>query len=144
MLLACVARIEELARALPASAGQRVGTRTRIDCCTEIVPVTFSGDTRERPDGLVIVRTGKREWKALVEAKIGNSELDVGQVERYRNLAKENGIDCLITISNQFATAPTEHPLEEVRKSRSRIPVIHWSWMHVLTTADQPAVRCQS
>ncbi len=136
ILLACMARIDELARDLLASAGQRVGTRSRIECYTEIVPARNSEDTRDRPDGLIVLRAGKREWKAFVEAKIGSSELDVDQIERYRNLARENGIDCVITISNQFATAPTEHPLEAVRKSRSRIPVIHWSWMHVLTTAD--------
>ena len=136
ILLACMARIEELARALLASAGQRIGTRTKIECFTEIVPATPLANSRERPDGLIVLRTGKREWKAFVEAKIGSSELDVDQVERYRNLARENDVDCVITISNQFATAPTEHPLEEVRRSRSRIPVIHWSWMHVLTTAD--------
>ena len=136
ILLGCMAKIEELARKLLASAGQRVGTRTKIDCFTEVVPATVSPDTRERPDGLIFLRTGKREWKAFVEAKIGNSELDADQVERYRKLAKENGIDCVITISNQFATVPTEHPLEEIRRSRSRIPVIHWSWMHILTTAD--------
>ncbi len=45
-------------------------------------------------------------------------------------------MDCVITISKQFATAPNIHPLEAVRKSCSKIPVIHWSWMHILTTAD--------
>lgn len=136
ILLACMARIDELARDLLASTGQRVGTRSRIECYTEIVPANNSADTRDRPDGLIVLRAGKREWKAFVEAKIGSGELDIDQIERYRNLARENGIDCVITISNQFATAPTEHPLEAVRKSRSRVPVIHWSWMHVLTTAD--------
>ncbi len=136
VLLACIARIDELAKALLVSAGQRVGTRTKIECYTEIVPVNVSANTRERPDGLIVLRTGKREWRAFVEAKIGNSELDVDQIERYRTLARDNDVDCVITISNQFATAPTEHPLKEVRRSRSRIPVIHWSWMHVLTTSD--------
>ncbi|MCY3879348.1 MAG: hypothetical protein OXF74_09240 [Rhodobacteraceae bacterium] len=136
ILLACMARIDELSRELLAGAGQRVGTRTKVECYTEIVPASTSADMRDRPDGVIVLRAGKREWKAFVEAKIGNSELDVDQIERYRNLARENDIDCVITISNQFATAPTEHPLEEVRKSRSRVPVIHWSWMHILTTAD--------
>ncbi|MDE2911551.1 MAG: hypothetical protein OXL68_01315 [Paracoccaceae bacterium] len=136
ILLACMARINELSKALLASAGQRVGKRTRIECYTEIVPAGISADSRERPDGLIVLRVGTREWKAFVETKISNSELDADQIERYRNLAKENDIDCVITISNQFATAPTVHPLEEVRKSRSKIPVIHWSWMHILTTAN--------
>lgn len=136
VLLACLARIDELAKSLLESTGQRVGPRSRLECFTEIVPAKNSNDTRDRPDGLIILRVGKREWKAFVEAKTGRNELDAGQIERYRNLAKENNIDCVITISNQFATAPTVHPLEEVRRSRSKILIIHWSWMHVLTTAD--------
>ncbi len=51
-------------------------------------------------------------------------------------MAKDNDIDCVLTISNQFATAADQHPLADVRKSRSKIPVYHWSWMHVLTEAD--------
>ncbi len=136
ILLACMTRIDELAKELLSSAGQRVGTRANIECYTEIVLTKGPSEIRERPDGLIVLRIGKREWRAFVEAKIGNRELEVDQIERYRNLAKENDIDCVITISNQFATAPTIHPLEEVRKSRSKIPVIHWSWMHVLTTTD--------
>ena len=79
---------------------------------------------------------GNRNWRALIEAKVANSELNFEQLERYRILAKDNGIDCVISISNQFATSPLSHPLEAVRKSRSKVPVYHWSWMHILTTAD--------
>ena len=136
IVLACLSKIDALGRELLASAGQRVGVRAKIECYTEIVPQKRTSDAKDRPDGLIVVRVGSREWRALVETKVGNSELQAEQIERYRNLAKDNGLDCVITISNQFATAPTIHPLEEVRKSRSRIPVIHWSWMHVLTTAD--------
>lgn len=136
ILLACMARIDELSKALLSSAGQRIGVRTRTECFTEIVPANVSVKTRDRPDGLIVVRTGKREWKAFVEAKIGSGGLDIDQIERYRNLAKDNDVDCVITVSNQFATSPTAHPLEEVRRSRSKIPVVHWSWMHVLTTVD--------
>ncbi len=136
IVLACLSKIAELGRELLASAGQRVGSRAKIECYTEIVPAKLPSDIKERPDGLIVLRTGSREWRAFVEAKVANSELNADQVERYRNLARENDIDCVITISNQFATAPTLHPLEEVRKSRSKIPVVHWSWMHILTTAD--------
>lgn len=83
-----------------------------------------------------MLTVGNRQWRALVEAKVGNNQLEPEQIERYRQLAKDNGIDCVISISNQFATDPTSHPNEEVRKSRSKVPVFHWSWMHVLTTTD--------
>ena len=136
ILLGCVSRINELAKALLETAGQRVGTRATVECYTEVVPKKLATDSRDRPDGLVVLRVGSRRWAAFVEAKIGNSELEADQIERYRNLAKENGVDCVITISNQFATVPTIHPLEEVRKSRSKIPVIHWSWLFILTNVD--------
>ena len=134
--LACISRIYELGRVLLASAGQKVGIRAKVDAYTEIVPTNLANDMKERPDGLIVLTVGKRVWKAFVEAKVGNSDLDSEQVERYRVLAKENGVDYLITISNQFATAPSVHPLECVRKSRSRIPVIHWSWMYILTEVE--------
>lgn len=118
------------------SVGQRIGARAKVYSFTEVVFHNQGSAIKDRPDGLIVVRSGSREWRALVEAKVGNSELDADQIERYRVLAKENGIDCVITISNQFATSPDSHPVEQVRKSRSRVPVYHWSWMHILTTAD--------
>ncbi|MEL6244177.1 MAG: hypothetical protein AAFS07_16785 [Pseudomonadota bacterium] len=136
IVLACMSKVDELGRELLSSAGQRLGTRAQVDTYTEIVPAKLPADIKERPDGLIAVRIGTREWKAFVEAKVGSSELDADQVERYRSLAKENGVDCVITISNQFATVPTLHPDEAVRRSRSKIPVIHWSWMHILTAVD--------
>lgn len=136
IVLACLANIREFRDTLLATAGGKVGARSRIEAFTEVVFSGQPGNAKDRPDGLIVVTTGKNEWKALLETKIGSSRLEANQIEKYRALAKENGIDCVITISNQFATSPAHHPLEETRKSRSRIPVFHWSWMFVLTTAD--------
>ncbi len=136
IVLACLSKIEEFGSNLLSTVGQRVGKRAQIETYTEVVFEKQSSEIKDRPDGLIVLKVGAREWRALVEAKIGNSELDADQIERYRALAKDNGIDCVITVSNQFATNPASHPMEVVRKSRSRIPVFHWSWMHVLTAAD--------
>lgn len=136
ILLACMSAVEEFGRDLLGSIGQRVGKRASIDCYTEIVFVGQDPSIKDRPDGLIIVTNGNNVWRALVEAKVGNSELNTDQIEKYRQLAKDHKLDCVITISNQFATRPEHHPLEEVRKSRSKIPVYHWSWMSILTTAD--------
>lgn len=136
IVLACMAHIEEFGAKLLASTGRKIGKRSRIECFTEIC---FKGDKkapRDRPDGLIVVTTGKTTWRALVEAKISGEQLSADQIEKYRAIAKEQKIDCVITISNQFATLPSQHPLEEVNKSRSKVPVYHWSWMSVLTTAD--------
>ncbi|GAB5437501.1 MAG: hypothetical protein FalmKO_26260 [Falsiruegeria mediterranea] len=136
IVLACISKVEELGAELLGTLGQRVGKRSRVETYTEVVFKGHKEDGKDRPDGLIVVKTGSREWRAMVETKIGNNPLTPEQIERYRSLAKENDIDCVITISNQFATLPTNHPLEEVRKSRSKVPVFHWSWMFVLTTAD--------
>ncbi len=136
IVLACMDKVEEFGAELLGSIGQRVGKRSRMGTFTEIVFKDEKSDLRDRPDGLIVLSTGAREWRALVEAKIGNADLCADQVERYRSLAKQYRIDCVITLSNHFATVPTNHPLEEVQKSRSKIPVFHWSWMYVLTTAD--------
>ena len=135
-LLACLTLVHELAKVLLSGVGQRLGARAKISSFTEVVFQNQPDGTNDRPDGLMIVSFGKREWKALIEAKVGAASLQVEQIERYRAIAKDNGIDCVITISNQFATSPDSHPLTEVRRSRSKIPVFHWSWMHILITAD--------
>lgn len=136
IVLACLTQIHEFGSKLLSGIGQRIGVRASIEAYTEVVFKKQSSDIRSRPDGLIVVKIGNKQWRALVEAKVGNSELDAEQIERYRSLAKDNSIDCIITISNQFATSPDTHPLQVIRKSRSRIPVFHWSWMHILTTAD--------
>ncbi|WP_421857504.1 hypothetical protein [Oricola sp.] len=136
ILLACMRRVDEFGHDLLATIGQRVGKRASVECFTEIVFSNQSSDRNDRPDGLIVLSTGQKVWSALIEAKVGLSQLDAEQIERYRQAAKENKVDCVITISNQFATRPEHHPLVEVRKSRSKIPVFHWSWMSILTTAD--------
>lgn len=136
IVLACLAKIDEFGASLLSSLGQKVGARTKIETYTEVVCKNRPVNSKDRPDGLIVVRSGNREWRALVEAKVGSNELIPDQIERYRQLAKDNAIDCVISISNQFATSPLLHPLQEVQKSRSKIPVFHWSWMYILTEAD--------
>ena len=134
--MACLSKIDEFGAALLNSVGQKVGARAIIETYTEIVFEKQLIEIKDRPDGLIVLKVGKREWRALVEAKVGTNVLDIEQIEKYRALAKDNNVDCVITISNQFATNSAHHPLEAIRKSRSKIPVFHWSWMHILTVAD--------
>jgi len=134
--LACMTLVEEFAKVMLAGIGQRIHSKTKVRSYTEIVFQNQPDGSSDRPDGLLVVYSGQRKWSALVEAKVGSASLQFEQIERYRSLAKANNVDCLITISNEFATTPGSHPLAEVRKSRSKIPVYHWSWLHVLTTVD--------
>jgi hypothetical protein len=135
ILLACLENVEEFGRAMFADIGQRVGQRSRIESFTEVVLHKGAAELSHRPDGLLVVRSGSNQWRALVEAKIGNAELSPEQVEAYLELAKLNGIDALITISNQFASLPAHHPLPLSNSSKRKAAVFHWSWMYVLTEA---------
>ncbi|MCG6204550.1 hypothetical protein LPW26_07880 [Rhodopseudomonas sp. HC1] len=134
ILLACLANVDEFGHSMMGTVGQRVGPRTKIETFTEIC---FSSKVDKiRPDGLIVLTTGSRQWRALVEAKVGNFDLEIGQVESYLALARENEIDALITISNQFAAVPAVHPLQLATSARRKIELFHWSWMHVLTEAS--------
>lgn len=136
IVLACLGKIDEFGSQLLASVGQKVGKQATLETYTEVVFQKQTAAIKDRPDGLIVLKVGNRQWRALVETKVGGNKLKPDQIEGYRVLAKDNDIDCVISISNQFATSPDSHPIELVRNSRSKIPVFHWSWMHILTTAD--------
>lgn len=135
VLLATISCVDDFAKALLSGIGQRVGTRARIECFTEVVFQKSPDGAKIRPDGLLVVDFGKRSWSALVEAKIGKSRLAPEQIANYCQLAKLNGIDAVITLSNEFAAHPTHHPTKPTRKVTRGIALFHWSWMHVLTQA---------
>jgi hypothetical protein len=136
IFLACVAMIDEFGVSIIKVLGKKAGKRCKVECFSEIVFEELDEPSSPRPDGLIIVNTGRREWRALVEAKIGKNSLDAEQIERYRDLALRQKIDCVLTISNQFATHPHHHPIESVRTKKSKVPVFHLSWMYILTEAD--------
>lgn len=136
IVLACLAHVQEFGRAMLATAGQRTGSRAQVICYTEVSFKKGENPKGDRPDGLIVLKVGNREWKALVEAKVGNAELAQSQVERYLELARLNGIDAVITISNQFASTPSEHPVVVSKRAKAKVDLYHWSWMHVLTQAE--------
>ena len=81
IVLACMSKIDEFGATLLQSVGQRLGKRSRLDTYTEVVCKAQNSGCKDRPDGLLVLRVGSREWKALVEAKVGNAELEADQVE---------------------------------------------------------------
>lgn len=89
-----------------------------------------------RPDGMLVIDTSRKEWVALVEAKIKNEELKPEQLENYLDLAKESGLDALITISNQFATIPSHHPVAVDRRKLKSVDIYHFSWLSLLSNAQ--------
>jgi len=136
IFLACACLVHEFGAEILNSVGQKRGVRSKFEAYTEVVFKKETQDIKDRPDGLIVLSHGPKVWKSLIESKVGNNLIAAEQIEKYRKIAKENSIDCVITISNQFATQPSNHPVTEVRKSRSNIPVYHLSWMSLLTTAD--------
>ena len=86
-----------------------------------------------RPDGVIQIARGNRLWTALVEVKTGNNELNREQIEAYLDLAKEQGFDCVITISNQIARIPGEHPVDVDKRKLKKVALHHLSWSRVLT-----------
>jgi len=110
------------------------GKSQNVECFTEVV---FKTDKQQesRCDGLIVVRRGKSEWRAIVEAKIGNSEIDGPQIEKYLRLARENRIDAVLTISNEFVPRPTDSPVKISGLLTRSVKLFHLSWWTLLTEA---------
>lgn len=137
IFLAALASVRELRADLLGGIGVRLGSTTKVRTYTEVVFKCAKGEANlGRPDGLVVLDTWGRRWTALVEAKVGKTELSAEQVERYLELAKKNAIDAVITISNQFSAVPRHHPLRVNVAKYKGVELFHFSWMHILTVAD--------
>jgi hypothetical protein len=135
IFMACLENVPEFGRSLLGSLNLRLGKRTTIESYTEVVPKVALGIQKHRPDGLLSVDTSRSLWSAFVEAKVGAAELTNEQVEAYLELAKLNGIDAVITLSNQFASLPTHHPLVVKSALTKKVDLFHWSWGYVITRA---------
>lgn len=135
IFLACLENVDAFNKALLATIGQKLGVRAKIETYTEVI-LSKGGEKAHRPDGLIVINSGLKKWSALVEAKVGNSELTSEQIENYLELARLNNIDAVITLSNQFASLPTHHPIQLSASARRKVETFHWSWMHVVTQAS--------
>lgn len=133
IFLATLTAVPAFAASMLSTVGQRVGARASLEGYTEIVFKGSSKDPKIRPDGLLVLKTSRKTWTALVEAKIGRTDLDVDQIYTYLQLAKRQNVDAVITLSNQFTALPVHHPLGIPRTDQKGIELYHWSWMFVLT-----------
>lgn len=135
VLLAALRVFHPFARDLLSEMGKRVGNWASVEAYTEIV---FQNQPEEkcRPDGLIIFDTVRRQWKALVEAKVGQARISPEQISRYYRLARANGIDAIITISNELTSRPQHIPYDVPREVIGNIELYHWSWPHVVMMAD--------
>lgn len=140
IFLSLLPQIPPLAAAVLNTVGVRIGKRTSIEAYTEVV-LKESSDTNDRPDGLLIVSTGKSTWSALIEAKIGKSKLGSDQVQRYVEMAKANGIDAVITISNEFVSRADHSPVSIPKTLLRKTGLYHWSWTWLATQCEILAVQ---
>lgn len=136
-LMAVMSAVPEFGHAVIKPLGSPAG---RIVTFIE-VPFKISEQTCY-PDGLIetTARGGKR-WTALVEVKTGSSDLERPQIENYLDVARDNGFDVVITISNQLAPAPGVHPVDVDKRKLRRVSLHHLSWAEVLTVAVQQRVH---
>lgn len=87
------------------------------------------------PDGAIVCRRGSRVWTCLVEVKTAGAALRVEQVGSYLDIARENGFDGVLTISNQLTAASSESPVDVDGRKLKRTCLWHFSWWRVLTEA---------
>lgn len=87
------------------------------------------------PDGAVVCRRGKATWTCLVEVKTGSDRLKADQVSGYLDLARENDVDAVLTISPQITASSSESPVLVDKRKLRRTSLFHLSWWRVLTEA---------
>ncbi|MGO4340382.1 hypothetical protein [Pedococcus sp. 2YAF34] len=105
----------------------------RIECFIE-VPFVL-GERKLFPDGLIRVSRGARSWVALVEVKTGSNELAAEQLENYLDVAREQGFEAVITISNEIPAVAGQHPTKIDKRKLKKVALHHLSWSQVLAEA---------
>ncbi len=130
-LLAVVSSVKEFGAAVLRPLGAPAGT------ISTFIEVQFElADGRKvRPDGVIRVTRGAKTWTALVEVKTGSSDLAREQVETYLDVARDNGFDAVLTISNQIAPSENIHPTDVDKRKVKKVALFHLSWAEVLSSA---------
>lgn len=129
-LLAVLSAVKEFGRALVQPLGAPAGA---MECYIE-VPFML-GEKRVYPDGLIRVQRGSKSWTALVEVKTGANRLQTEQLENYLDVARDEGFDAVVTISNEIPAIPGQHPTKVDRRKVRKVALHHLSWSKVLTEA---------
>ena len=87
------------------------------------------------PDGAIVVERGKTRWSCLVEVKTGSAALTAEQVTRYLDIARDNGIDAVVTISNDITPDVMHSPVAVDKRKLRKVALRHLSWWRVITEA---------
>lgn len=85
-----------------------------------------------RFDGLIIiVSKGKIIDAIIFEMKNKNNGIDGSQVQKYIELAKQIGVQKMVTISNEFVANSNLSPVKV--KTPRNFSLLHFSWTYILT-----------
>ena len=134
--------VRPLSKALLVPLGASRADKAVVETFIEVPYASKSGKT-VRPDGLIRVSYGRQDpWIALVEVKTGTDTLKADQLNEYWDIARAEGYDAVISISNEIAPSPGVHPVEGLRvRSNSRVAVHHLSWTMILTESVKQKVH---
>jgi hypothetical protein len=130
-LLAVMSAVPEFGQALVSGLGAPKG---RISTFAEIQMKDADGKV-SIPDGAIVIERGKTRWRALVEVKTGSAALQTEQVSRYLDLARDQGFEAVVTISNQITARPTDSPVSVDRRKLKKVGFYHVSWWRIITEA---------
>jgi len=129
-LLAVLSAVKEFGRSFVQPFGAPAGA---MSCFIE-VPFMI-GEKRVYPDGLIRVQRGSKSWTALVEVKTGPNRLQTEQLENYLDVARDEGFDAVITISNEIPAVAGQHPTKVDKRKLRKVALHHVSWSQVLAEA---------
>jgi hypothetical protein len=87
------------------------------------------------PDGAIVCERGGKRWTCLVEVKTAKAMLKGEQVSAYLDIARDNGFDGVLTISNQITANSTDSPVAVDGRKLKRAGLWHFSWWRIITEA---------
>jgi hypothetical protein len=133
-LLSVLTVVRDLSTALTSPLGASAAKKATVEAYIE-TRFRLADGTVVRPDGLLQVSYSSSRWRALVEVKTGHDQLGADQVNNYLSVAREQGFDAVITISNEIGVGE-RHPCEGVRqRANSKVQLAHCSWTEILAQA---------
>ena len=137
IFLATLSVVRPFAERILGRCSIKVGKTADLCAYTEVDFASADGNGVQRPDGVLTLSTrGKKStWTALVEAKIGNSDINEEQIHRYGKIAIQHKVDAVITLSNRLVSLPTHLPYSIPDRIANRVNFFHVSWISILTEA---------
>ncbi|MCY4142575.1 MAG: hypothetical protein OXG08_02650 [Gammaproteobacteria bacterium] len=137
VLLATMKAVKPFAKDVLDRFGLRVGKTSKLTCLAEL-PLKHPKDVKSivRPDGILHLKSGTKEWTAILEAKVKNNVIEESQLQAYSDVAKGFGIDAVITLTNQLAFLPTHTPYKIPKFAGKSVAFYHVSWISLVRQAQ--------